>query len=147
VRREAAPNQPTMASMDSWPKTRNWTLAIATLVVVGLVTYAVAAPRHGGCTFDRSSWTAVRGMSPLSGETFQKARPIVENLVQCDDPLWGRSRAEVRSVLGKPDWKGTTAWRYDIGIPSGLSDYPGMNLDFDEHGQVNDVAVADYIER
>jgi hypothetical protein len=138
-----------MTSMDSWPKTRNWTLAIAALAVVVLVTYTAAAPRHGGCAFDRSSW--IEATQGKFGD-YEEAKPIADDLIHCDDPLYGRSRAGVQALLGERDFGGrrnpkANLWGYDIGVPGALSDYPGLQVHFDEKGRVDEVSIPGYEER
>jgi hypothetical protein len=75
---------------------------------------------------------------------------VVESLVKCDGLVYGKTRAEVQRMLGAPTSKpkGSDAWDYNVGIPSGLSsDYPPLTLVFGKDGRVQSASVPGYVER
>jgi hypothetical protein len=98
-----------------------------------------------GCDFDRNSWLEARGLA--LDAAYDKAKPQAEKLINCDDLLYQRSRAQVERLLGTRSFKVRRGWGYDIGVPDGLSDYPGLQVQFDRDGRVIDVSVPGYIER
>jgi hypothetical protein len=101
------------------------------------------------CDFDGQEW--LEATQGKFGD-YDKAKPIADELIHCDDPLYGRSRAEVQALLGERDFGGrrnpkANIWGYDIGVPGALSDYPGLQVHFDEKGRVDEVSIPDYEER
>jgi hypothetical protein len=38
-------------------------------------------------------------------------------------------------------------WFYNVGVPGGLSDYPGLEVRFHSGGRVDEAFVRGYIER
>jgi hypothetical protein len=113
------------------------------LVLATVFTLILRAGNFGaghGCHFDRAAWTEARG-------AYDRAKPLAEDLVNCDGILYGHSRAQVQSLLGPRDFKARHGWGYDIGVPDGLSDYPGLQVEFGQDGKVKEVSVPAYIER
>ena len=131
----------------SWPGA-----AIAGIAAAILIVLLTLGLREGGfgCDFDRKEW--LEATAGKFGD-YEKAEPIADDLIRCDDPLYGRSMTEVRSLLGERDFgyrekeAGDEVWGYDIGIPGALSDYPGLQVRFDEMGRVEEVSVPGYKER
>jgi hypothetical protein len=74
---------------------------------------------------------------------------VVEDLVKCDDLLYGKSPADVRQMLGPPDkeTRNPTTWEYDVGIPRELSDYPRLEIVYGSDVRVDEVSVPSYVER
>jgi hypothetical protein len=121
----------------------------AAVLIAGFV--AVFDPRiFPGCNLDRKRWDEARRLVSdfRSNEAFEKAEPEVEDIVKCEDLIYGKTRPEVRELLGNP---GQTSNRkfffYNVGIPEGLSDYPGLDIRFDQGGTAVEAFVSGYIER
>jgi hypothetical protein len=135
----------------------NW--LVAALVVLVAVAVPVAGyivlfdPRiFPGCDLDQQRWNEARQLvgHGRTSEGFEKAEPEVEDIVKCDRLVYGKPRAEITALLGKPsNHPGDSPHFlfYNVGIPEGLSDYPGLQIRFDESGAAVEASVPDYIER
>jgi hypothetical protein len=138
---------------------RRINLLVAALVVFVVVAVPVAGyivlfdPRiFPGCHLDRQRWDEARELigHGRSAEGFEKAEPEVEDIVKCDHLVYGKPRAEIIALLGRPSNRAGDNPRvffYNVGIPEGLSDYPGLEIRFDERGMAAEASVAGYIER
>jgi hypothetical protein len=137
---------------------RRTNLLIATLVtLVGVAVLiggyiALFDPRiFPGCSLDRDRWDESRQLVSDGRvfDAFRKAEPEVEDIVKCDHLVYGKARPEVRALLGDPSSTGKQGrfFFYNVGIPDGLSDYPGLEIRFDENSSAVEASVPDYIER
>jgi hypothetical protein len=137
---------------------RRVTLLVAALVVLVAVAVPVAGyiilfdPRiFPGCDLERQRWDEARQLvsdgRPFEG--FERAEPEVEDIVKCDDLVYGKSRPEITALLGKPRNRpgDNPHFFYNVGIPEGLSDYSPLQIRFDESGAAVDASVTGYIER
>src|SRR5689334_8378298 len=125
-------------------------LAAALFSVVAIVQ---AAQRSMDCTFDRTAWSASRAERTASAARHERSGWPATQLVECPQILHGRSRAQVKALLGPADDdRNQDAWTYDLGVVgSGLlgtfkSDMPTLSVSFDgSHRVVAVTAVgADY---
>jgi hypothetical protein len=100
---------------------------------------------HGkDCSFDRERWAAANHRHDAD---FNLIEGELETLVGCGT-LEGKTRTEVRSLIGRQDGspRRTRVWYYNVGIPDGLSDYPGLDVTFNRRGRVVSARVPGYIE-
>lgn len=96
--------------------------------------------------FDESAWTAARAATPTS---YERASPVAEDVVKCEDLVYGKDGSSIVQLLGRPDWKSKKedVWGYDVGVPEELSDYPGLVITFDDDGTVETAEIPGYYER
>ena len=128
-------------------------IALLLLVVGGVVAAVVIVfdPRIlPGCKLDQDRWQEARQLAEQghTADAFEKAEPEVEDIVNCDDLVYGKSRREVIQLLGAPDSgpKKVTYAHYDVGVPEFSSDYPGLDIRFDSSGHADEAAVSGYVE-
>ncbi len=81
-------------------------------------------------------------------ERHQKAGGLAERLVECDKLLGGRTKAEVRDLLGRPGGRheGGRIWTYNVGVPEELSDYLPLEVAFGRDGRVRRARIPGYVE-
>jgi hypothetical protein len=96
------------------------------------------------CSFDRDRWAAAKHRH---GADFNAIEEDLEILVGCHT-LEGKTRAEVRSLIGEQDGgrRRSRVWYYNVGVQDELSDYPGLDVTFNERGRVRSARVPGYIE-
>ena len=129
-------------------------IALFLLLVGGVVTawIVVFDPRiFPGCDLDQSRWQEARQLvrQGRSFDAFERAEPEVEDIVKCDHLVYGKSRGEVQKLLGGPDSRpgNSKPFYYNVGVPAGLSDYPGLDIRFDPDGRAAQASVSGHIER
>jgi hypothetical protein len=111
----------------------------AAVVLFGFLLGALVAGSTGctvGCEFDEDAWRS-------------RGEEVVEDLVECNHLLYGKSPEEVREMLGEPDkvTRRPLTWDYWLPVPGPLSDYPPLEIVFDGNRQVEEVSVSGYVER
>ena len=121
-------------------------LGAALLAVVAVVQ---AAQRPMDCTFDRDAWNASRAAEAESAERHDRASWPVTQIVSCRQILHGRTRTQVKALLGPADDEpAASEWIYDVGLPgTGLlggyvSDTPILVLSFDATHRVEGVTAV-----
>lgn len=121
---------------------------VATMAATGIFVLAGSGCDGLGrdCAFDESAWTAARAATPTN---YELASPVAEDVVKCEELVYGKDRQEVVQLLGRPDWrsKEKDVWGYEVGVPEDLSDYPGLVITFDIDGVVETVEIPGYYER
>jgi hypothetical protein len=119
-------------------------LLIPVVIIVGLsAAVGYLSVRGEDCSFDRERWAAAKYRHDAD---FNAIEGELKTLVGCGT-LKGRTRADVRSLLGRQDGSPRPrVWYYNVGIPDGLSDYPGLDVAFDSRGRAVSARVPGYIE-
>jgi hypothetical protein len=114
------------------------------IIVAWLVVLGHLLLEGDDCSFDRDRWAAAKHRHDAD---FNAIRDDVETLVGCGT-LNGRTRAEVTALLGPQDGspRRKRVWYYNVGVPDGLSDYPGLDVTFNRRGKVTSARVPGYIE-
>jgi hypothetical protein len=133
---------------------RRWPLRLLALGALGATLLAVvavveAAQRPMDCAFDRAAWHASRAAKAESAERHDRSGWPVTQLVKCRHILHGRSRAEVKALLGAADDdRSKEQWIYDIGLPGPslvggyISDTPALSISFDTTHRVYAVTAV-----
>jgi hypothetical protein len=130
------------------PAARDGGLYVLWIPVVIIVVLSAAVGylslRGEDCSFDRERWAAAKHRHDAN---FNAIEGELEKLVGCST-LEGKTRAEVRSLIGPQDGspRQTRLWYYNVGIPDGLSDYPGLHVTFNGRGRVVSARVPGYTE-
>jgi hypothetical protein len=126
-----------------WPK---MSLKIPVLALLTGGAMLVGSGCVFGCEFDADAWRDSRQARAF--ERYERSEDVVEDLVRCRSLLYGKSRAEVREMLGPPDKapRNRPYWDYDIGVPGARSDYAPLEVVFDEEGRVEKVSVPGFDE-
>ena len=100
------------------------------------------------CAFDRAAWNASRAAEAGSTERHDDSSWPVTQLLECPQILNGRTRTQVKALLGPADdTREASEWTYDIGLadPSVFggyaSDAPILVITFDTAHQVEDITA------
>lgn len=100
------------------------------------------------CSFEKDEWIKGHRIE-RDADRYDVMEPMAEDLVKCDDLVYGKSGSEVRDLLGPPDlsFNADRSWKYEIGIPPPRSNYPGLVLEYGRDRAVASAAIPGFYER
>lgn len=99
------------------------------------------------CSFEADEWIEGHRIE-RDADRYDAMKSMAEDLVKCDDLVYGKSVSEVRDLLGPPDltFNADRSWKYEIGIPPPRSDYPGLVLEYGANRTVQSAEVSGFVE-
>jgi hypothetical protein len=121
---------------------------VAVVLIAGLASlFAARSFFVQECGFDRSEWADAMRVTDQF-ERYEATDELAERLVECDHLLRGRTKPEVREMLGRPAHRYSRGrvWAYDVGVPEPRSDYSELEVTFGRDGRVRRARIPGFVE-